>query len=564
MQLLQHMVLNGRLTLIYLKGEVLAKFRLGDPISLEVSIVDSINWDLAIDRILEDKKSDFIYAPHLDFLYKFAKTEIINETKSKLKKGEYYPSEPITIEVPKSFRVEVAAGIKRFGPNYSRPGSILLPFDRLVYQAISDEACHTVRKKTDSSRSFSHQIIVPPTNKMFEPTRKCWSEWQNALQEKSKEKTVRYILKLDIANYFGSINQHMLINTLSDAKFSKHLLEVLESMLIIFTGERSSRGILQGIFPSDLFGNFYMAPVDRYLKEKGYLSCRYVDDLYVFLKSVDDGNSLLIELIPYLRSYDLVLNEAKCKIIPKSALVTEEPDLQMMFEDAIDEVRDLLDGEDLSSSYGFQSDWEDDDDSLDEDDYELKATEKLFDVIDEYPGNEEAIERFCLPLFTKFDSDYAVEHVLNSLKKRASMTQIYCSYLSHFVNREDVLEKLFELISDEIASDWQKMWVLAALIRNNDVEDDQVRLVINVLKDANRHESLRAVAAIFVGFHGDIVRRKELGSIYKSSTNYIKAAIYFSSIKWPKVERSNARANWTGSSDLNRLMTIAFDNHKSK
>ena len=34
----------------------------------------------------------------------------------------------------------------------------------------------------------------------------------------------------------------------------------------------------------------------------------------------------------------------------------------------------------------------------------------------EYPGHEESIERFCLPLFAKSGSDYAGDHVLGSFK----------------------------------------------------------------------------------------------------------------------------------------------------
>ena len=55
----------------------------------------------------------------------------------------------------------------------------------------------------------------------------------------------------------------------------------------------------------DLFGNYYLAPIDRFLEEYGVVSARYVDDVYVFVESVEATDQLL--LIPTLRSYDLVL-----------------------------------------------------------------------------------------------------------------------------------------------------------------------------------------------------------------------------------------------------------------
>jgi hypothetical protein len=54
-------------------------------------------------------------------------------------------------------------------------------------------------------------------------------------------------------------------------------------------------------------------------------SARYVDDIYIFVESVDATDRLLRELIPALGSYDLVLNEAKSVVIPKSALITGSP-----------------------------------------------------------------------------------------------------------------------------------------------------------------------------------------------------------------------------------------------
>jgi len=144
----------------------------------------------------------------------------------------------------------------------------------------------------------------------------------------------------------------------------------------------------------------------------------FTDDL---LKAGLEGNpaaeKLLGQLIPKLRYYDLVLNEAKCRIIPKSQLHSEEPDLQKLFDDAVNEIRDQMNDEDFDADYGFQSEWEEDDedegDEEGEDDLDLKATKLLFNSVGKYVGQEENIERFCLPLFAKAESDYALQHVFH-------------------------------------------------------------------------------------------------------------------------------------------------------
>src|SRR5207247_1993185 len=133
------------------------------------------------------------------------------------------------------------------------------------------------------------------------------------------------------------------------------------------------------------------------------------------------------------------------------------------------------------------------------------------------------------PLFSKSGSDYAVEHVMDSFKKRPSMAQIYVSYLAKFIDEDEAYEFLLDVSQDRALVDWQTMWVLAALSQVENADDAAVKGALDLLKDANRHEALRGVAAIYVGRFGDHTRRKGLISIYPSVSNYIQAAIYYSS-----------------------------------
>ncbi|MCS3764957.1 RNA-directed DNA polymerase [Bradyrhizobium centrosematis] len=543
----------------------MADLKSGKPFGLDAAFLTTIDWKLALARVLHDTRSDFIYAPHLTFIYSKAGDELIGRLQSTLAASDYSPGVPLTIEVPKSSRIRVAAPIKRPGPNFSRPGSILLPLDRIFYQALADQAAPIIDAKTDHKRSFSHKLDPSGGASMFLPTRTCWNALQKTLSKHSENGFVSYIVKVDVANFFGSLNQHVLINVLHDSGYPKPLHSRLEAMLTSFAGDRSSRGILQGMYPSDLFGNFYLAPIDRLLDEHGAPSARYVDDIYVFVANIKSAHQLLRELIPALRSYDLTLNEAKSVVIPKSSLLTEEPDLEALFSDAVDEVSSQIDEEDFDADYGFQSDWEDDDEddeaSDDEDDTDeltLKATIALFDSIEDYPGHEESIERFCLPLFAKASSKHAIQHVLDSFSKRPAMTQIYSSYLARFLEEDKVQASLISLLDDGSFVDWQKMWIIAALSQLDKASDASVKKANDLLKDGTRHEALRALAAIYVGRYGDHSRRKALASYYNSVSPYIQAAIYFSSRGWPGIERSNAKASWGNHGLLNSLLTVAM------
>ncbi len=251
------------------------------------------------------------------------------------------------------------------------------------------------------------------------------------------------------------------------------------------------------MYPSDLFGNYYLTPIDRFLDEYGVPSARYVDDLYVFVDSVEAADLLLRQLIPIFRSYGLVLNENKSVLMPKAALFSEEPDLEALFVAAVAEIAHQTDGDEFDADYGFQSEWNEDE--IDEEELELKATTVLFDSASEYPGQEENIERFCLPLFSKAGSDFALDHVLDSFKLRPAMTQIYASYVAKFLDDSEVRKTLWSLLKDPSLADWQNMWILAALRQSSDHQDSDVKVAMSIFQDANRHEALRAVAAIFVG-----------------------------------------------------------------
>ena len=530
---------------------------------LDKGQIDTIDWELAIKRVLHDIRSDFIYAPHLRFIYAHAADELVDQIKKELAAGAFAPGAPLHIEVPKSARMKTAQ-LNRLGPAFSRQGSILMPRDRVFYQALADEAAPTVKAKTDLARSFSHRLGDDKSETMFVSTRTCWSEFQKTIRAHSEKPNNRYVLKTDVANCFGSLNQHTLINTLQSAGMNKPLTERLEKVLTAFTGSRSSRGILQGIYPSDMFGSFYLDPIDRFLADAGLDSARYVDDIYVFVDSGDAAETVIRDLISVLRSYDLILNENKSVLMPVGLLLTEEPDLEQLFKDAVDEISGQLEDSDFGSDYGFQSVWDDEDDDADapdEKDLELQATINLFESIEHYPDQAENIERFCLPLFAKAESNYAVDHVQGAFKSRPAMAQIYCAYLANFLGDEGVVAFLISLLGDGALVDWQKMWVMAALLSLEGADDPTVKIALDVLKDASRHEALRGAAAIFVGRFGDIVRRKSMCDSYGAvGSPFIQLAIFFSSRWFPAVERTNAFNQWSTHTQLHSLLATAMKN----
>ena len=527
------------------------------PFGMSAKVVKALDWSLANKRVLKDQRSDFIYAPHLRSINLSAGSELIERVEKALSSGTFMPGLPVHMEVPKSSRVATSK-LSKMGPAHSRQGSILLPRDRLLYQAIADASAEAISDDTDFDRSFSHRI-VPGAGAMFEVTRIAWGKFQARLKRLSKKKHNKYVLKLDIANCFSSINQHMLINKLGDLDIDASIIKRLEQMLIKFTGSKSSRGIVQGIYPSDLFGNYYMNPIDEFIDGLKLDSARYVDDIYIFVESADHADAAYRKLIRFLRRYDLTVNEAKARLMPSSFLLAEEPDLEELFSNAVEEVTDQADEFGEEAGYGFQGDWEDEEESYSEQyDIELAATELLFDSADDYEGQEENIERFCLPLFARAKSDYAVDHVIANLMNRPSMAQIYCSYLSKFSGHAEVRKAFLDLATEKNVYDWQRMWAIAGLLVSGSAKNKEVSSIFSVFESKEVEEPVRAVAAIFTGRYGNHSKRTDLFSSYGSEgSEYLRAAIYFSSRWFPTVEKSNAKSQWANDNELNELITVA-------
>jgi hypothetical protein len=138
------------------------------------------------------------------------------------------------------------------------------------------------------------------------------------------------------------------------------------------------------------------------------------------------------------------------------------------------------------------------------------------------------------------------------------MGQIYAAYLAVFLHSEKVVEFLVASMGSGSLSDWQRMWIIAALLKRKEAHEEAIKRGWAIAKETARHEALRAVAAIFVGRFGDAARRKTLAGLYGVSSPYLQAAIYYSSRTWPGAERANARAMWGNQTELNRLLTASF------
>lgn len=133
---------------------------------LDRTVLGTIDSALSVARVRRDVRTDFILAPHFDAIFLKAADEPWARTHELLSSGKYAPEPVLTVAVPKV-------------RNFTRPGSILWPIDRLVYQVLADLSAPTLEAQLDRSRTFSHVVVEPGSEgHFFEPEHLCWDRFQ--------------------------------------------------------------------------------------------------------------------------------------------------------------------------------------------------------------------------------------------------------------------------------------------------------------------------------------------------------------------------------------------------
>jgi len=146
----------------------------------------------------------------------------------------------------------------------------------------------------------------------------------------------KYVLKLDIKNYFPSIDHEILKQQIRRKISCNKTLWLIDTIIDnsnpqkpsivsfpgddLFTPIERAKGIPIGNLTSQFFANIYLNPLDHFIKET--LQCkyyiRYVDDFVIFSNSKPELHNILKQITTFLISLRLQLHETKSKVFPVS------------------------------------------------------------------------------------------------------------------------------------------------------------------------------------------------------------------------------------------------------
>jgi hypothetical protein len=513
-----------------------------------IGAISLLDFPRALKRIEHDVQTDFVFAPHLNAVYRQASSELTDRLTGNLKSGHFEPRLPITLEIPKQHL-------------FSRPGSILWPADRLAYQAVVDSIAPTADQALDRSRVFSSQLLSPdPDGFMFQPAGESYAAFRGAVLEHCGDKKFSHVVKADVSAYYERIYQHILVNLLTSSGCDTSLVGFLEKLLLQFT-QKDSHGILQGLAPSDFLGTFYLLSIDAAHTMDDIPFVRYVDDMRIFFGDESAAIRHFTRLTALLRNDGLNLNESKSGIVEVTDFITEETELDTLFQAAKNEVREQLSRMDFYASVdAWEFDEPNESSEIEEEEIDLDATYALFGQTDVSDRVRSKIDSFCLSVFTASKDDHAVEYVVSKFAKNPGLAQNFARYLAIFLPTYDAVVEIIEdrFTIESLRFEYQLLWLGAALMSANSLSSTTVDRALQYLLHGKVGECGRAVCASLVGRFGNAGQRRLLRTHYANeSSAFVRAAILYSARFFPSAERDSCFTAWGGHDEANALIVIA-------
>lgn len=126
-----------------------------------------------------------------------------------------------------------------------------------------------------------------------------------------------YAYKVDISNYFNSIDKDILLNNLCNEVGDKELFNVINDIVssdkVIYDDKITfeNKGILAGCPLSAFLANYYLKEMDSYFYKNNIIYFRYSDDIIIFCENKDKLIDYSNIVKNYLDKYKLKVNQDK-------------------------------------------------------------------------------------------------------------------------------------------------------------------------------------------------------------------------------------------------------------
>jgi hypothetical protein len=158
-------------------------------------------------------------------------------------------------------------------------------------------------------------------------------------------------------------------------------------------------------------------------------------------------------------------------------------------------------------------------------------------------------------------SAVGITRILKNLTKRPHLTRLYQAYLSRFTpENSDLVSDLEQFMeSPELVTDYQRMYLLGALLNAKSIDRSTVNIALQWLKNPAIAQELRAISAIFAARHGTPLQKRAVRLAYEAEPSpYVRSAILYASRYSTKAEERTCKKAWGGHSLINALVAQAI------
>lgn len=182
-----------------------------------------------------------------------------------------------------------------------------------------------VERVTSNLLTSIYETIFKKCSYGFRPNLSCHHAINRVYETLDSKKDFDFVVEIDLANFFNTVNHRMLMRLVRKKIASKKLLSLIHRQLVAKIETESGElitpevGTPQGGIVSPILANVFLHyAIDEWFEEnykhKAQM-CRYADDAVFFFKTEEAAKSFLEILRARLLSFKLQLNEDKTKII---------------------------------------------------------------------------------------------------------------------------------------------------------------------------------------------------------------------------------------------------------
>lgn len=234
-------------------------------------------------------KTDFISDKEKKVLEDFVLNKKYKSIVDKIYKGKY------SFSIPKKHLINKSHGKKRIVYTYSDDEMQILKYISFLlyeYDYLFSKNLYSFRKNISVKNAVKSLQVTKNIHNM-------------------------YGYKVDIKNYFNSINIDILLNNLNKDIKDKDLynlfLDILSNKYVMFDNKKieEEKGAIAGNPISAFLANYYLREIDEYFWKEKVFYIRYADDILIFANTKEEIDSYRKILLDYLKKYKLVVNPNK-------------------------------------------------------------------------------------------------------------------------------------------------------------------------------------------------------------------------------------------------------------